>query len=516
MDMYYFMEDYENEAEFATKNLALKADIPSSEAAAEEIARRRLRGCCSGLVEVNNDGGLCFTHRSVPELLQSPDIESEMDQLLQGFSPIDAISQLGLAALRHFPWMADRNTSALYLAFKIICVRATAKVEHTPFPFLETLAAIMLEKGMKDWPCPGTNQIWAPSTWNHFRHYSTAVGLEQKPVRVFEVASPMLLSALEGAGDYVCWKVQQDLALSNTPLKCGILMSLIGFGARPGSLRVPLVLLESGLAHDTVIHFSYGSLFGNIGRKLTFWQGLIYYIARAADNIADSEARDLLGRVVHAFLVTGADPALHIFTRSHVKRMGWGIEPVMRSPELDVSVSFDDTLAVIPSIGYSLHEFIVSRGGVITLSDLVNFWRLQNGDVILGLIQQRRPGSCSVEHIPDELLESEIVADGETSTAVGNQSGPSIGVDAAADTLSSWPPIAIPGAGREIAMAILGKDFLFYARYLANERWALTFLASSRYPVGEYGHVAAGYRINSRNNMLHIQAILQVTHVRWT
>jgi hypothetical protein len=65
-------------------------------------------------------------------------------------------------------------------------------------------------------------------------------------------------------------------------------------------------------------------------------------------------------------------------------------------------------------------------------------------------------------------------------------------------------------------MAILGKDFLFYARYLANERWALTFLASSRYPVGEYGHVAAGHRIKSRNNMWHLQAILQVTSVRWT
>ncbi|KAL3492466.1 hypothetical protein BJX62DRAFT_236284 [Aspergillus germanicus] len=339
-------------------------------------------------------------------------------------------------------------------------VRATAKVEHAPFPFLETLAAIMLEKGMKDWPCPGTNQIWAPSTWNHFHHYSTAVGPEQKPVRVFEVASPMLLSALEGAGDYVCWKVPQDQALTNTPLKCGLLMGLIGFGARPGSLRVPLVLLENGLAPDTVIHLGYGSLFGNVARSLTFWQGLIYYIVRAADNITDSEACDLLGEVVQAFLENGADPALHISTRSQVKRMGWGIEPVMRSPELDVSVSFDGTLAVIPSIGYSLHEFIVSRGEVITLSDLVDFWRPKNGDAILGLIQQIRPGSCSVKHVSDDLLESKIVADRETGTAVERQSDLNIGVDAAADTLRSWPPIVITGSGREIAIVIFAGIML--------------------------------------------------------
>jgi hypothetical protein len=516
MDMYYFMEDYEADAEFATKNLALKAELPCSETAAQEIARRRLRGCCSGLVEVNNDGGLCFTHRSVPELLQSPDIQSEMDQYLQGFSPIEGISQLGLAALRHFPWMADRNTGALYTAFKIICVRATAKVEHAPFPFLETLAAIMLEKGMKVWPCPGTNQIWAPSTWNHFRHYSTAVGPEQKPVRVFEVASPMLLSALEGGGDYVCWKVQQDRALTRTPLKCGLLMGLIGFGARPGSLRVSLVLLENGLAPDTVIHFGYGSLFGNVGRKLTFWQGLIYYIARAADNITDSESRELLGGVVQAFLENGADPALHISTRSQVKRMGWGIEPVMRSPELDVSVSFDGTLAVIPSIGYSLHESIVSRGGVITLSDLIDFWKPKNGNAILKLIQQSRPGSCSVKHVSDELLESEIVADRKMGTADKSQRSPGRGADAASDTLRSWPPIVIPGLGRDIGIVLLGKNLVFSARYLTNRWWSLTSLSSSKYPVGEYGHVAAGHRIKSRNNMWHLQAILQVTSVRWT
>ncbi|KAL2785531.1 hypothetical protein BJX66DRAFT_342973 [Aspergillus keveii] len=232
-------------------------------------------------------------------------------------------------------------------------------------------------------------------------------------------------------------------------------MGLIGFGARPGSLRVSLVLLEDGLAPDTVIHFGYGSLFGNVGRKLTFWQGLIYYIARAADNIKDSESRELLGGVVQAFLENGADPALHISTRIQVKRTGWGIEPVMRSPELDVSVLFDGTLAVIPSIGYSLHEFIVSRGGVITLSDLVDFWKPKNGNAILKLIQQSRPGSCSVKHVSDALLESEIVADRKMGTADKSQRSPGRGADAASDTLRSWPPIVTPGLGRDIGIVLL-------------------------------------------------------------
>jgi hypothetical protein len=70
-----------------------------------ESARKRLNGCCRGLLETRQDPkedtseGIVITHRSISEFLSSGTQRARMQHYLIGFNSVDAISRLTLAEL---------------------------------------------------------------------------------------------------------------------------------------------------------------------------------------------------------------------------------------------------------------------------------------------------------------------------------------------------------------------------------------------------------------------------------
>ncbi|KAH8898720.1 hypothetical protein GQ53DRAFT_777337 [Thozetella sp. PMI_491] len=100
---YSFLDQYEHDHAFAMASDFAQSQLSDTEREDKiTLARKKLSGWCKGLVEADAASNLEYTHRSIPEFLQIPYIEAELAQVTEGFSGIDAISQLSVYLGRDF------------------------------------------------------------------------------------------------------------------------------------------------------------------------------------------------------------------------------------------------------------------------------------------------------------------------------------------------------------------------------------------------------------------------------
>ena len=99
-----------------------------------QLGHKRVNGWCRGLVE-SRDGATSYTHRSIPEFLAS--VKAEMESVLAGFNPAEALSQLVLAELRLKP---NHNAATTTVA-RLLDMRHDCSLDHAPFTFLRLLDA---------------------------------------------------------------------------------------------------------------------------------------------------------------------------------------------------------------------------------------------------------------------------------------------------------------------------------------------------------------------------------------
>ncbi|KAL3469213.1 hypothetical protein BJX99DRAFT_265404 [Aspergillus californicus] len=154
------------------------------------------------------------------------------------------------------------------------------------------------------------------------------------------------------------------------------------------NLQAALIERERGLSPGAVIHTDYVRLYTDNDESLTFWQGFIFCIIRAADEYNTIDRKDTLGRLIQLFLDRGADPEFQLWGYEHDPYCaGRKIER-----RLDVSVRFGKDICYVPLISHTFCDFMVARNGTITLSDLVDFWELPNRNAILATIEQTVSG----------------------------------------------------------------------------------------------------------------------------
>jgi hypothetical protein len=404
LGMYYFMEHYQEDPEFAIKLQGPPPGFQEPTPSLTEKARKTLIGCCGGLVEpADKFRSLCFTHRSVPEFLDQQDIKREMYQHTENFSAVDALSQLFLASLLHARWLTCdddmfQNHSGMIVR-DLILERARTGLDNAPFPFLESIQRAMSQLGWKEWPdedpceteCPGY------SGYNFMHNLTTA-----DPIRF-----PIHLCAALGHTDYVSWKIQHDPKATDSFRKYGFLMALAGCGYRAGPLKLAQTLLDHGLAPATVIHSGYGSFDRRLDEELTFWQGFIYCAVRVdKDHLGDPDRRTL-GHLIQLFLDKGADPELRISNNR------WNYDELVHTGEAiskfgGYKFAFRNDIFYREYLPGPIWDFISARTGVISLVDLVEFWDLPNKDTILETIQTRmQPCMAEEERKPTSATDSE-------------------------------------------------------------------------------------------------------------
>jgi hypothetical protein len=112
-----------------------------------ESARKRLNGCCGGLLETRQDSnedtseGIVITHRSISEFLSSRIQRARMQHYLIGFNSVDAISRLTLAELcSREPGNIENKSYFDKLALVLVYLRSMAKLDGHPYSFLVSLA----------------------------------------------------------------------------------------------------------------------------------------------------------------------------------------------------------------------------------------------------------------------------------------------------------------------------------------------------------------------------------------
>jgi hypothetical protein len=144
---YSFLEDYENDPEFAIQTSFLHSNM--SDAVTNnriDLARRRVNGYCSGFLE--SDQGfhtLSFIHRSISEFLEKSEVQKDMDFHLRGFNEVDAISQLLLAEIRCKSQNSISSESLSHTMYAIIDLRSRDKADEAPYSFRECLHTSVLQ-----------------------------------------------------------------------------------------------------------------------------------------------------------------------------------------------------------------------------------------------------------------------------------------------------------------------------------------------------------------------------------
>lgn len=226
---YPFLDNYEKDPEFAMKSFlpdAVKND--TSRTSREELASKRLNRDCRGLLEPKPGRGetlvIEFTHRSVPEFLEKPNIKADMNIHLKDFSLEDAISQLFLAEIRSSNRDFTQDDLSL-IAFAIIDLRRQINTDHAPFSFLEYLHSSMLGRGARMWPPNGID--YSKIKIQGIIGYVVGGRLSGKS---FSITSPLHISAFLGHDEYVAWKIQHDPTVVGTDSKSGLLMCCISAG----------------------------------------------------------------------------------------------------------------------------------------------------------------------------------------------------------------------------------------------------------------------------------------------
>ncbi|KAK0670339.1 hypothetical protein QBC41DRAFT_96643 [Cercophora samala] len=145
VEAYSFFHDYERDKHFITGNSFPGTTEPSR----TKLGRTRLRGWCGGLLDtstVTAVGGpetygthpyttevVQFTHRSVRDFLEFPDVQCKILKLLEGFDILDAISHMHLADLRMF----GEKCLAFSNSYILIRERHKSGADVEPYGFLE-------------------------------------------------------------------------------------------------------------------------------------------------------------------------------------------------------------------------------------------------------------------------------------------------------------------------------------------------------------------------------------------
>lgn len=221
---YSFLDEFTQDPLFALREDFQRQSLtPQATAQRIEYARKRLIGCCKGLLETSKDvpsnsleDYIIITHRSISEFLSFPTQKDRIERSLDGFNTIDAISQLTLAEL----WLRApghiRNGSFESLALGLLPFRSQAKLDVAPYTFLNSLAlAWQRHQDQGKYDCVG-DKLWV--LFEHRNRHCILAAIishpgvapsKDKSQESRHLRHPIYSAAVSGNYDYVLWELRR-------------------------------------------------------------------------------------------------------------------------------------------------------------------------------------------------------------------------------------------------------------------------------------------------------------------
>lgn len=379
---YSFLDDYEKDPEFAMKpSLANYSMDHAAQIERLDLARRKLNGDCKGLLEAPEDV-IVFTHRSIPEFLYREDIQAEMKSHLKCFCPKTALSQLLLAEIRFIKSFIqsftngerDSRRDAHYenlLIYAVLDMRLQVKADHEPYYFQEYLNSVTLEDKARG-PDECKASRWVIVTE---RRYSICIGSTNN-AEIFE--TPLSISAYLGDHEYVAWKTRKsfDVLGSNFETRRLLAWAIEGgaWDDRIGCFEILKSFLKQRQAPNARISDESLDLLSGKGAVASVWQHFICWAVLRRPREGNPRTRKIFGEVFKMFLEYGADP--HIWALSHP---GW-------SKPVELIIGRERCSISLP--GYQKSGILDSKGGELSLRDMIKCWHPDNTATLLQLLDK--------------------------------------------------------------------------------------------------------------------------------
>jgi hypothetical protein len=423
---YTFLEDYENDADFA-----MDSDFKDSDAGQAEIssrmqwAPRRLNGQCKGLLEARSDKetwrqhfcsqSITFAHRSIYDFVGGKVIRKDMEDHCKNFDTVEAICQSFLAELKFCGQSTKRTANLAHELHRILELRKLSKRNAAPFCFLENLQAATLHVQRKS------------------RNDLRKIGLSIVPTHKRDnAASVFHLAAFRGYVDYVSWKITKDPTLLSDEIEFARIYGSMIYGIRKEGHLAGLQFLVSCLRNGVYLNADVGvpwkSPYKDASRSL--W---IQTLLAAAEQLPDSQPsyKRVFGELLYILLRSGEDPTLRLQSNT----LGFEID---RFP--------NKFWRVYSASGKKTLEYIKRNGGKAgaSLHDLVDFWQLENAVKLKELMDPKLESQPEASNSETPVL---LKADSEQECKPDDQHAetePAIGTD---EVETSEPPLtAISGS----------------------------------------------------------------------
>lgn len=221
---YSFLDEFTQDPLFALReDFQRRSLTPQATAQRIEYARKRLIGCCKGLLETSKDVPsdsvevyIIITHRSISEFLSFPTQKDRIERSLDGFNTIDAISQLTLAELWSKAPGHISSGSFESLALGLLPFRSQAKLDVAPYTFLNSLAsAWQRHQDQGNYDCVG-DKLWV--LFEHRSRHCILVAMKSHPgvapsmdesQESQYLRHPIYSAAVSGNYDYVLWELRR-------------------------------------------------------------------------------------------------------------------------------------------------------------------------------------------------------------------------------------------------------------------------------------------------------------------
>jgi hypothetical protein len=431
---YSFLDEFTQDPLFALReDFQGRSLTPQATAQKIEYARKRLIGCCKGLLETRKatredapsnslEEYIFITHRSISEFLSFPTQKDRIERSLDGFNTIDAISQLTLAELwLRAPGNIDKHSLFDSLVLGLPHFRIQAKLDVAPYSFLNSLAlAWQRHQDQGNYDCVG-DDLWVVFASRNRETVlaatisDTGVAPSKDKIQEFRyLRHPIYSAAVCGNYDYVLWELRRgkesDPPFSPLCLVYCLLVKAVPDHFNDDKQRRLIGALESeqsvydmieclhthhGIHPDTSSSLFYtdlhpatpqGSSTNGYGDEMTvvpLWHHLLLRRYRRNSMVDDKR----LSYFIEKFLEYGADPYFYISVSNCpnlrmklVVRVRGEIQEqwLVRSPK-------DQNLEHVTKDKWRQAAFECEN---MSLADLVERWGFENKARVLELIKK--------------------------------------------------------------------------------------------------------------------------------
>lgn len=395
---YPFIDQYTGDSDVDSCEISHQERMSESDRLSQ--ARGMLMGYCGGLFEptpasyrdTDSEAIIAFTHRSVPEFIESLDTK-EKEKHLRDFCAEDAASYLCLAYLwakdiDNLPQNMDDETGQKrlsYITYHVIRMRKAAKIGKAPFHFEEQMWCLLTRLGARTITDQDPyDQIIIGKDMDRGSSYITACN-SSAPGRAYVMSHPFYLSAWAGNLGYVQWKLAHDPSVAPTPFHFVLLVYYLLYiyeSEEPAIFRRILdTSRERGLSPQTMTRLSpypYPGIDKDI--EVTVWQHLILCALHGVSP-------NLL--IWRWLLENGADPHFMVFVpqekwATSLCRTGTLVLGRERSrlDEIDLANGFDGP---VTSEKYPNPE---GTGIRMTLVDIIKDRFAEGEEELIGLVER--------------------------------------------------------------------------------------------------------------------------------